>query len=117
MDYIRFKEINDNRQNFGELTNPTIFSVYKNSVCGDNYKLYLNLENGKIVDATYISTGCGFSIVALETLIDLIKNKTIEEARNLKPENIESVFEFPPRKKYYPEFVISALNNALDEIV
>ncbi|MCC6275815.1 MAG: iron-sulfur cluster assembly scaffold protein [Leptospiraceae bacterium] len=117
MDFIRFKEINDKKFNFGELDNPTIVSTFKNAACGDDYRIFLKLDSeNKIMDASFTTTGCGFSVASLSVMIDLIKNKSVEEAKKLKPIDIDNAFTFPERRKSYPEIAIQALQKALGEI-
>ena len=116
MDFIRFKEINDQKLNYGELENPSIISTYKNSGCGDDYKIFLKIDSeNKITEASYTTTGCGFSVAALSMTIDLIKNKTIDEAKKFTAKDVDKLFAFPERRKSYPETAISALHKALDE--
>jgi len=115
MDFQRFKEINDTRLNYREMDDATVVSNYRNTGCGDGYRIYLKIEDQKIVDASYTTTGCGFGITALAMATLIVKDKTIEEAENLTEEDLEREFEFPERRKNYPKSAIMALQQALKD--
>ncbi len=115
MDFQRFKEINDTRLNYREMEDATVVSSYRNIGCGDGYRIYLKIENDRIIDASYTTTGCGFGVVALAMATEIAKGKTISEAENLTPEDIEKAFAFPERRKNYPESAILALKQALKD--
>ena len=115
MDFARYKEINDNRQNYKVIEDATVVSHYKNSGCGDGYRIFLNIQDGKIQDASYTTTGCGFSVMALEMAADWVKNKTIEQVKNISPSDLEAMFEFPERRKNYPESAVEAFKQAIED--
>lgn len=54
-----------------------------NPSCGDEITLQLNIENGIIKDASYNGIGCAISQASTSLMIDLVKGKTLEEAREL----------------------------------
>ena len=113
MDFQRFKEINDTRLNYREMDDATVVSNYRNTGCGDGYRIYLKIEDNKIIDASYTTTGCGFGITALAMATLIAKDKTVDEAEKLTESDIEKEFEFPERRKNYPKSAISALKQAL----
>lgn len=115
MDFALFKKINDERMNYREMEDATVVSSYRNVGCGDGYRVYLKIENGKILDASYTTTGCGFGIVALAMATEIAKGKTVEEAEQLTEEDIEKAFAFPERRKNYPQSAIAALRLALKD--
>lgn len=116
MDFQKYKEINDTRMNYREMEDATVISSYRNVGCGDGYRIYLKIdENEVITDASYTTTGCGFGITALAMVTELAKNKSIEEAWKITDEDINRMFEFPERRKNYPESAIAALQLALKD--
>lgn len=54
-----------------------------NPSCGDDLTLQVRLQDGKVVDAAFLGTGCAISQASMSIMIDLIKGKTIEEAKEL----------------------------------
>jgi len=52
-----------------------------NPSCGDDITLALTVEDNIIVDAAYEGIGCAISQASTSMMIDLIKGKTVEEAK------------------------------------
>lgn len=116
MDFDRYKEINDNRLNYREMEDATVVSYYRNTGCGDGYRIYLKIDSEDVVtDASYTTTGCGFGIVALALACEVAKGKSLESIKSLSTEDIEAVFEFPERRKNYPESALTALKKAVED--
>ena len=55
----------------------------KNPSCGDEIELFLKLENGLIQDASYTGVGCAISQASVSIMIDLVRGKTPQEAKEL----------------------------------
>ncbi|MBE7439027.1 MAG: pentapeptide repeat-containing protein [Spirochaetales bacterium] len=113
MDFERYKEINDRRLHYGEMEDASVVSSYRNTGCGDGYRLYLKIEDDRIVDASYTTTGCGFGLTALAMATEWVKGRTLDEAEAMTGQDIESLFEFPPRRKNYPESAVQAMQKAV----
>lgn len=114
MDFERFKKINDERLNYREMEDATVVSSYRNTGCGDGYRLYLKIDADQqvVTDASYTTTGCGFGLVSLAIATEWVKGKTIDEAVQVNPEKLEEMFEFPERRKNYPQSAVEALQKA-----
>ena len=112
MDFERFKKINDEKVNVGELENPTVVMPFTNEACGDDYQVYLKVVEGRIEDARFTTTGCGFSLAALSVGLDLVKGKDLTVAEALTAEQIQQAFEFPPRRSGYPETAAEVIRAA-----
>jgi nitrogen fixation protein NifU and related proteins len=54
-----------------------------NPMCGDKFKLFLDVENDIISKATFHGYGCAISKAATSVLIEKLQNKTYFEAQNL----------------------------------
>ena len=54
-----------------------------NPSCGDNITLNLKVENGVIVDGSFIGSGCAVSQASCDMMLDLVIGKTTDEARKL----------------------------------
>jgi hypothetical protein len=93
----------------------TVVSSYRNTGCGDGYRLYLKIDEdaGIIADASYTTTGCGFGLVALAMATEWVKGKTPQQAADVSPEQLEEMFEFPERRKNYPQSAVEALQKAI----
>src|SRR3954470_21654524 len=115
MVFDRYKKINDDKMNCGPLEGAQVVSPFKNLGCGDGYVIYLKLEQGIVKDASYTTTGCGFGLVSLAMITELVKGKTVEEALKLTPEDIDRAFEFPEKRKNYPKIAWEAMKEALEK--
>ncbi|MCE9500599.1 MAG: pentapeptide repeat-containing protein [Leptospira sp.] len=116
MDFNKFKEINDQKMNYREMEDATVVSNYRNVGCGDGYRIYLKINDQNVIsDASYTTTGCGFGITALAMVTELVKNKSVDEAKLITAEDVEKLFEFPERRKNYPESGVAALKLALSD--
>lgn len=54
-----------------------------NPSCGDNIKLSLKVQDGKIEDASFTGSGCAISQASCDMMIDLILGKSEDEAKRL----------------------------------
>jgi len=113
MDFIRYKQLNDEKPNAGPIEGATVKAEYINGGCGDGYTLYLVMEQGRIIKASYTTTGCGFGVAALETVVGLVKGLCLKQAAALTPQDIDKAFEFPEKRKNYPQSAWEALQVAL----
>ena len=71
-------KIASNTENHGVLNNHTHSSMLKNSICGDLMRIYLIIENEKIIDFKYECESCIFCQASVSLLSRSAKNKSIE---------------------------------------
>lgn len=76
------KEHSMDRSKKRPLEDKTDSELGYNPSCGDEITLNLKINDGIIEDASYEGVGCAISQASASMMIDLIKGKTIEEARN-----------------------------------
>ena len=74
--------IASNTDNHGALDNHTHFSKLKNSICGDDMKIYLIVENDKITNLKYECESCIYCQASVSLLSRKTKNKSIEKVKN-----------------------------------
>ena len=74
--------IASNTENHGVLDNHTHFSKLKNSICGDDMKIYLIVENNKITNFKYECESCIYCQASVSLLSRNAKNKLIEKVKN-----------------------------------
>ena len=74
--------IASNTENHGALDNHTHFSKLKNSICGDDMKIYLIVENDKITNFKYECESCIYCQASVSLLSRKTKNKSIEKVKN-----------------------------------
>ncbi len=117
MDFELFKQINDERWNYREMESATVVSSYRNTGCGDGYRIYLKIDETdrqkRVLDASYTTTGCGFGLVSLAMATEWAKGRPLAELEKVTAEDIERQFEFPPRRKNYPASAAECLRKAI----
>jgi len=85
-------KIASNTENYGALDNCTHFSKLKNSICGDEMKIYLIVKNDKIVNFKYECESCIYCQASVSLLSRKAKNKSIEKVKNFT-EQAKNCFE------------------------
>ena len=66
--------------------------------CGDVMRLQLKLDGNTIEDVKFKTYGCGSAIASSTLFVDMLKGKTIQEAKQIKDKDIADVLELPPIK-------------------
>ena len=74
--------IASNTENHGALGTHTHFSKLKNSICGDDMKVYLIVKNDKILNFKYECESCIYCQASVSLLSRKAKNKSIEKVKN-----------------------------------
>jgi nitrogen fixation protein NifU and related proteins len=54
-----------------------------NPLCGDKLSVYIQIENGIVMDIGFIGSGCAISTASASMMTDCLKGKTEDEARRL----------------------------------
>ena len=70
-------------ENRRKLPNATIKEHGHNPSCGDEITLELEVADGVIKDAAFSGTGCAISQASTDMMIELMRGKTVDEARRL----------------------------------
>ena len=78
-----FMEHNSHPDYKYEMDAPTHEHDGINPSCGDDITLQLRVKDGKIEDAGFIGSGCAISQASASLMIDLVKGRTVEDARRL----------------------------------
>ena len=79
-------KIASNTDNHGTLDRHTHFSKLKNSICGDDMKIYLIVENNKITNFKYECESCIYCQASVSLLSRKVKNILIEKVKNFAKE-------------------------------
>jgi nitrogen fixation NifU-like protein len=70
-------------RNFRVLEGATQSAQGYNPICGDNIRLYLNVENGVIKDACFDGHGCALCKASASLLTEIVKGKTKAQAEEI----------------------------------
>jgi|TARA_R110000851_G_scaffold216335_1_gene369250 nitrogen fixation NifU-like protein len=83
--------------------------------CGDVMKLDLKLDdNDTIVDVKFKTYGCGSAIASSTMFVEMLKGKTIEEAKLIKDRDIADALELPPIKLHCSVLAEGAITSAIE---
>ena len=72
-----------NSYNKKKLENPTYSEMGHNPNCGDEIELELKLKNNTIEDMSFTGHGCAISQASTSIMIDTLRGKTVEEAKEI----------------------------------
>ena len=121
------KEVND--RFYGVLNNPQEFSVGRFNpkdpdvatgmtgapACGDVMKLQLKLDiDERIIDVKFKTYGCGSAIASSTMFVDMLKGKTIEEAKQIKDRDIAEALQLPPIKLHCSVLAEDSIKKAIE---
>lgn len=86
-------------RNKGEMEDPDGLGEAQNPVCGDTMRLFIKVDANQIVDAKFLTFGCGAAIASSSIATEMIKGKTIGEALAISDQMIvEALGGLPPSK-------------------
>ncbi len=103
-------------KNVGALENPTVTALTGSVACGDMIKLYLkiNPKTEIIEDSSFESYGCAANIATSSMITELIKGKSIEEARKIAfQEVVDNLGGLPKIKFHCAVLAIAGLRIAI----
>ena len=83
--------------------------------CGDVMKLQIKLNNDVIEDVKFKTYGCGSAIASSTMFVDMLKGKTIEEAKLIKDKDIASALELPPIKLHCSVLAEDSIRHAIED--
>ena len=84
--------------------------------CGDVMKLDLKLDdNDTILDVKFKTYGCGSAIASSTTFVEMLKGKTLEEAKLIKDKDIAEILELPPIKLHCSVLAEETIKTAIEK--
>lgn len=114
----------------GVLSNPDSFNVGKFDpkdpkvatgmsgapACGDVMRLQLKLDDDdRIQDVVFKTYGCGSAIASSTMFVEMLKGKTIDEAREIKDKDIADALELPPIKIHCSVLAEDSIKKAIND--
>ncbi len=101
-------------RNIGKIENPNSH-VSITGVCGDTIEMTLTVNKGKISDIKFTTDGCGATIACMSYVSRIAKGRSIEEAVQIKPDDVDDYFQgLPEESKHCANLSVSALKAALN---
>jgi nitrogen fixation protein NifU and related proteins len=103
-------------RNKGEMENPDGVGEAQNPVCGDTMRLFIRVETDRIVDAKFLTFGCGAAIASSSITTEMVKGKTIEEVLMISDQAIaEALGGLPPAKIHCSVLAEKAIQAAVSD--
>ena len=107
-----------NPRNVGELENPDGESVIGDPSCGDQMKVGIKVDDNKIVDIKFQSSGCLGAIAISSMMTELARGKSIEKARKLTDDDVITALGGVPEKKQNCSLMgVAGLREAIDDFL
>jgi nitrogen fixation NifU-like protein len=84
--------------------------------CGDVIKFQIRVnDNGVISDAKFKTFGCGAAIASSAFITGVVKGKTLEEARQIRNQEVADYLSLPPVKVHCSVLAEEAIKKAIDD--
>ena len=87
--------------------------------CGDVMRLQIKCESNAnthvIKDVKFKTYGCGSAIASSSELVDMLKGKTLEEAKNIKNVDIAEALDLPPIKIHCSVLAEDSIRQAIED--
>lgn len=105
-----------NPRNVGEIPDADGVGMEGNPTCGDVMKIFIKVEDGKIVDAKFKTFGCGAAIAVSSMVTEMVKGKALDEALQISKETVaEALGGLPPQKMHCSNLGADALRKAIED--
>jgi len=114
-----FKDTLANPRNIGEMTDADAVGTVGSPDCGDMLRMWLKfkeVDGRRVIDrASFQSFGCQTAIAVASHATEMLKGRTLSEARNLSAEEMSAPLgPLPPMKIHCGQLVEGALQNAIN---
>ena len=84
--------------------------------CGDVMKLQIKLSLDNVIeDVKFKTYGCGSAIASSTLFVDMLKGKTIQEAKQIKDKDIAKALELPPIKLHCSVLAEESISKAIED--
>ena len=101
-------------RNVGEIPDASGIGTVGNPICGDVMKMYIKVEQDRIVDAKFKTFGCGAAISTSSMVTEMVKGKTVGEALAVTNKAVaEALGGLPAKKLHCSVLAEQALRSAL----
>jgi len=107
-----------NPSNYGELADFTHHFRSYNSLCGDDFKIWVDVKDNKIKDVSFTGSGCAISTAASSMVSDKIIGMNIWDVSRMNQEDVLELLHIPVssgRMKCAVLFLKSVQENVLKD--
>ena len=105
-----------NPRNVGDLPDADGVGEVGAVACGDVMRISIKVRDGQVVDARFRTFGCGTAIAASSVATELVKGRTVEQARKFSGSEVSAALGgLPPAKAHCPVLAEEAVKAALED--
>lgn len=106
-----------NPRNVGEIDEPSAVAETSNPICGDAMKLWIQVHEGRVIEATFKVQGCVPAVACGSWLTEAIKGKLVTELATLNAEQVEAgLGGLPVASRHASMMAITALRETLEKL-
>lgn len=104
-------------RNVGELAQASAVAQLENPACGDILRLSVRISDGRIADVAYRAKGCVPAIACGSLLTEMLRGRTLDEARALTREQLaEAIGGLPQASSHAAQLAMDALLAVLKQL-
>lgn len=104
-------------RNAGELVDADASAQVENPACGDVLKLTVRVADGRISEVRFRAKGCVPAMACGSAITELVKGKTLQEARSLRAQDVVSIVGgLPEASGHASHLAMDALAALLNQI-
>lgn len=102
-------------RNIGELENPSGVGTVGNARCGDIMRIYLDIDENRIIrDVKFKTFGCGAAVATSSMATEMVKGRSVQEAMAVTNKAVmEALDGLPPVKVHCSLLAEEAIHAAL----
>ena len=90
-----------NPRNAREIEDASGVGTVGNARCGDIMRVFLKIESGVVVDASFKTFGCGAAVATSSIATEIVIGKTIEEAIKITNKDVVDALDGLPQAKVH----------------
>jgi nitrogen fixation NifU-like protein len=100
-------------KNLGRMAEPDTCGIV-HGWCGDTMEVYLRLNGARIIEATFMTDGCGPSVACGSMLTTMVQGLSLEEAGGIKAEDLVAALDgLPEESLHCAELAVNTLHEAI----
>lgn len=104
-----------NPRNVGVLEDASVVAETASPECGDLTRIYLKIEDNRIVDIRFQTLGCAAAIASSSMATEMVRGKTLEEAWELtKNDVVDALGGLPEPKIHCSVLAEDAIRTAIN---
>ena len=105
-----------NPRNVGEIPDADGVGTAGNPVCGDIMKIFIKVEDDRIVDIKFKTFGCGAAVATSSMVTEMVKGKSLDEALAITNRTVaEALGGLPANKMHCSNLAADALHKAIED--